>query len=512
MKSAMAFTPTTSTSVEEPGGKSSPPEALLRLSEQTAKIPSLAGREATEILSEVPLFAGLTDEQLGRLAPGAIIHQVEPNSVVVREGDYEETFFIILSGKVLVIAGAETSAARHLGSLSRGEFFGEMAALSGYPRSATVITAEPSLLLEVTKEAFLSLVDHAPSVKAALDQEYKARALKSQLQLTSLFQGVEQAVLDELSEKAVLKSFKKTEIVFREGDPGDSFYLVRNGFAKVSRWKGQEEFVLAYLKGGTFFGEMAILSDEPRSANVVAVTRLEVVQFPREQFLQVLRRYPDVEAKVRKEIEARKKWQQKIQQNVTLATTLKGFVEGGVIGGRDVLMIDLKKCIRCYNCVRACREVHDDGHSRVNLKGIKVGSLLIATSCRHCYDPECMVCPIGAIDRDHTGRVEIKSHCMGIGKCSKGCPNGVISLVNVEAIKKPKGRVTAFLDRFKKRRLPKVVPDGPQPAYLARRKRYSIKCDLCEGFPGPACMGNCPTGAAQRLNPEEYIRYLEQAM
>jgi CRP-like cAMP-binding protein/Fe-S-cluster-containing hydrogenase component 2 len=511
MKSAMAFTPSVPTPVEESEGKGSPALALQRLFEQIEKIPSLAGRDAAEILREVRLFAHLTDEQLGRLAPGATIHQTEPNSVVIREGDYEETFFIILSGKVLVIAGAETPAARHLGSLGKGEFFGEMAALSGYPRSATVITAEPSLLLEVTKEAFLSLVDHAPSAKAALDQEYKARALKSQLQLTSLFQGVEQAVLDELAEKAVLKSFKKTEVVFREGDPGDSFYLVRNGFAKVSRWKGQEEFVLAYLKGGTFFGEMAILSDEPRSASVIAVTRLEVVQFSREEFLQVLRRYPNVEAKVRKEIEDRKKWQQKIQQNVTLAATLKGFVEGGVIGGRDVLMIDLKKCIRCYNCVRACREVHDDGHSRVNLKGIKVGSLLIATSCRHCYDPECMVCPIGAIDRDQTGRVEIKPHCMGIGKCVKGCPNGVISLVNVEAVK-PKGHLAAFLDRFKKRRLPKLVPEGPQPAYLARRRRYSIKCDLCEGFPGPACMGNCPTGAAQRLNPEEYIRYLERAV
>ena len=161
--------------------------------------------------------------------------------------------------------------------------------------------------------------------------------------------------------------------------------------------------------------------------------------------------------------------------------------------------------------VGGCGEVQDDGHSRVNLKGIKVGSLLIATSCRHCYDPECMVCPIGAIDRDQTGRVEIKPHCMGIGKCAKGCPNGVISLVNVEAIKSPKGRLLRYLERFKKRRIPKAVPSGSQPAYLARRKRYSIKCDLCEGFPGPACMGNCPTGAAQRLNPEEYIRYLGRA-
>ena len=115
-----------------------------------------------------------------------------------------------------------------------------------------------------------------------------------------------------------------------------------------------------------------------------------------------------------------------------------------------------------------------------------------------------MVCPIGAIGREASGRVEIKHFCMGIGKCAKGCPYGVISLVSVDQIKKPAGRWGRFTDRFKKRRLPKPDTAGSDPtalARLSRRKRYSIKCDLCEGFPGPACERNCPTGAARRLNP-----------
>jgi CRP-like cAMP-binding protein/Fe-S-cluster-containing hydrogenase component 2 len=487
-----------------------PPLAALEAALQ--RIPGFEKTRVHDLLSRVPLFAGVSEGDLAALTVGATLHQAPSNTAVIRQGEFEETFFIILSGAVQVTA---EEADAPLSRLGPGEFFGEMAALTGYPRSATVTTAEPSLLLEVIKEAFLALVDRSPTVKARVDREYVERSLNNQLRRIPLFADLDTSALDELRTKAILRTFKKGEEVFREGEPGDSFYVVRNGFGKVSRQKGGEEFVINYLKGGTYFGEMALVGNEPRTAGVMAVTRMEVVQFRREDFLGILERYPGVAAKVRREIEERKQWQQRLLQNVTLATTLKGFVEGGVIGGSQVLMIDLKKCIRCYNCVRACSEVHEDGHSRVNLKGMKVGSLLIATSCRHCYNPECMVCPIGAIGREPSGRVEIKSSCMGIGKCAKGCPYGVISMVSVDQIKRPQGWWGRFTDRFKKPRLPKPDPAGPDPtalARLSRRKRYSIKCDLCEGFPGPACERNCPTGAAQRLNPQEYLRYLERSI
>lgn len=504
--------PATPAGADSARGKPGVADAVAALEAELRLISELADKRFHEVLSRVPLFAGVPEGNLAALAPGATLHRALSNTVMIRQGEFEETFFIILSGRVQVTA---EEADAPLGQMGPGEFFGELAALTGYPRAASVTTTEPSLLLEVTKEAFLALVDRSPAVKAQVDREYVERSLNNQLSRIPLFADLDTRALDELRSKAILRTLKKGELVFREGDPGDSFYLVRNGFGKVAHQKGGEEFVLNYLKGGTYFGEMAIIGNEPRTASVMAVTRMEIVQFRREDFLEVLERYPGVAAKVRREIEERRKWQQRILQNVTLATTLKGFVEGGVIGGSQVLMIDLKKCIRCYNCVRACSEVHEDGHSRVNLKGIKVGSLLIATSCRHCYDPECMVCPIGAIGRESTGRVEIKSFCIGVAKCTKGCPHGVISLVSVDQIRKPAGWWGRFTDRFKKRRLPKVDPVGPDPtalARLSRRKRYSIKCDLCEGFPGPACERNCPTGAAQRLNPQEYLRYLERSV
>ena len=493
-------------------GKPGVAEAVAALEAELQSIPALAGKRLHEVLGRVPLFAGVPEGDLALLTPGATLHRAPSNASAIRQGEFEETFFVILAGRVQVTA---EEAHEPLGHLGPGEFFGEMAALTGYPRSATVTTTEPSLLLEVTKEAFLALVDRSPTVKAEVDRQYVERSLDNQLSRIPLFADLDTGALDQFRSKAILRTLKKGELVFREGEPGDSFFLVRNGFGKVSREKGGEEFVINYLKGGTYFGEMAIIGNEPRTASVMAVTRMEVVQFRREDFLEILERHPGVAAKVRREIEERRQWQQRLLQNVTLATTLKGFVEGGVIGGSMVLMIDLKKCIRCYNCVRACSEVHEDGHSRVNLKGMKVGSLLIATSCRHCYNPECMVCPIGAIGREPSGRVEIKHFCIGVGKCAKGCPYGVISMVSVDQIKKPAGRWGRFTDRFKKRRLPKPDPAGLDPTALARvsrRKRYSIKCDLCEGFPGPACERNCPTGAAQRLNPQEYLKYLERSV
>jgi CRP-like cAMP-binding protein len=313
--------PATPAAVDSARGKPGVAEAVAALEAQLRSIPELADARFHEALSGVRLFAGVSEGDLALLAPGAIVHRVPSNTAMIRQGEFEETFFIILSGRVQVTA-EEAEAA--LGRLGPGEFFGELAALTGYPRAATVTTAEPSLLLEISKEAFLALVDRSPAVKAQVDREYVERSLNNQLSRIPLFADLDTKALDALRAKAILKTFKKGELIFREGDPGDSFYLVRNGFGKVSRQKGGEEFVINYLKGGTYFGEMAIIGNEPRTAGVMAVTRMEVVQFRREDFLEILERYPGVAAKVRREIEERKQWQQRLLQNVNLATTLKG--------------------------------------------------------------------------------------------------------------------------------------------------------------------------------------------
>ena len=95
---------------------------------------------------------------------------------------------------------------------------------------------------------------------------------------------------------------------------------------------------------------------------------------------------------------------------------------------QSLLVLDLDKCTRCDNCVRACADAHD-GVTRLVREGLRFDKYLIATSCRQCRDPLCMVgCPVGSIRRRNSLEVIIEDWCIGCGLCAKNCPYGNINL------------------------------------------------------------------------------------
>src|SRR5207245_10347080 len=109
---------------------------------------------------------------------------------------------------------------------------------------------------------------------------------------------------------------------------------------------------------------------------------------------------------------------------------LHSLVSDGVVEGTEVLVIDLDKCIHCSECEEACARRH--GHSRMNRKGMVVGNISIATACRQCQDPICMLCSRAGIARHPNGEVYITESCIGCGICAERCPYGAISIMNID--------------------------------------------------------------------------------
>jgi Fe-S-cluster-containing hydrogenase component 2 len=118
------------------------------------------------------------------------------------------------------------------------------------------------------------------------------------------------------------------------------------------------------------------------------------------------------------------------------------FVDQGLYNAQRLLVLDLEACTRCDECTKACSDTHD-GITRLIREGLRIDKWLVASSCRSCSDPYCLVgCPVDAIHRDGQGKqIQIESHCIGCGLSANNCPYG-----NINMHPRPKGEAAAHRD------------------------------------------------------------------
>jgi Fe-S-cluster-containing hydrogenase component 2 len=162
----------------------------------------------------------------------------------------------------------------------------------------------------------------------------------------------------------------------------------------------------------------------------------------------------------------------------------------------------------------------------MNRKGMVVGNISIATACRHCQDPVCMICSRAGIARLPSGEVYITESCIGCGICADRCPYDNISIIALEHEAHERSTWENFTRFFTKgtgkesgrRTLPMVAAPGPlatRQSYDAVgeiRKKLAIKCDLCAGYNNQACVQACPTGAAFRVQPKQFFGSTEEIL
>ena len=328
----------------------------------------------------------------------------------------------------------------------------------------------------------LSVLQRNRRFKAQLDEKYRQRALDTHLRSVPIFDGITDDFRRQLATRTELVRFEPGQIIFRQGDPAESFYLVRIGFVKVTKSFPGGDLVVAYQARGSYFGEIGLLEDDGRRiATCTAIDHVELVKIGAEEFRDMLQRFPQVAQRLAEAARERKESNQARAE--TARVPIDEFLSQGLMEAQNLLLIDLERCTRCDLCVRACADTHD-GVTRLVRDGLRYDKYLVATSCRSCRDPLCMVgCPVGSIRRRASLEIVIEDWCIGCGLCAESCPYGNINM----------HPFTLETDD----------PESGQKKAVVREK--ATTCDLSADYREPACVYACPHNAAMRVNPNQFF-------
>lgn len=257
-------------------------------------LPAPAPTAAGPALPRVPIFSDLSRDAFLALTGSMVLHRVAAGTTLLHEGDAGEAFYVVASGALAVSKRNERGEATRLARLGEGDFFGEMALLSGAPRAATVAALEDSEVLEFPPAALLALAGQHPHVAGSLKRFYRQRLLANALAVSPVFRPFARA-----DKKRVMARFRAREVavgeeILREGAPSDGLYVVLDGRVDVYTRRTGEPVLVAQLEAGDLFGEMSCLRKAPATANVVVSRAGTLLRLPRAEFDDLVSGYPQI--------------------------------------------------------------------------------------------------------------------------------------------------------------------------------------------------------------------------
>lgn len=545
--------------VEERNRRWDQPFGEERLDAQTVagilSLPIFANVDAAEFQPWLPLDQIIAND--GRL------RRCQRGEVIVRKGDYGNSLFVILEGSVLTFTSAtgiesqgkasrpraswwrpiaqlltrakppeyrptrrsgrggpvaSPAAPSELGkldvddaksrysaiALQPPEVFGELAALTGSPRTATVVAAEAdTLLFELRWQGVRDIRTWSTSFRQHVDKLYRERGLVSRLRECPILHQLDSKALDEIAKESLFETYGKVDwmhrfkrelqadlshvieqetVICEQGDYVDGLLLINRGFARVTERVDYGEQAIDHLSVNDVFGLNEITAMAVGEAGVTlkaglrAIGYVDIIRIPTRLVCKHI--IPNLPTEFRGDRRAAAISEPSALQ---MRQEMMDFlVDHRFINGEKAMVINLDRCIGCDDCVRACATAHDN-NPRFRRHGFAHHNAMVVNACMHCTDPVCLIgCPTGAIHREESsGTVVINdSTCIGCATCANSCPYDNIQMVDI------RDKTGAFL------------LDG-EGQTIAR----ATKCDLCVNqVTGPACVQACPHDALIRID------------
>jgi cAMP-dependent protein kinase regulator len=254
---------------------------LKRGKKLTAKF-RITRENLLSMLREIAIFSELSQQELSLMSSRLQMERYRKGSEIVRQGDMGNKFYIIDSGKVEVAVHDNNSAMeRIVANLSQGDYFGEIALIGEVPRTATCRATTPVWVWVLDKGDFNQLVRSHLDLPEKLD---RAVTNMTMLKRMPLFRELTYKQINMISSMLESRVVPSRTVIIREGEPGDAFYITKSGKVMVTARTDAGEKTVGVIGEAEYFGEIALITDQPRIATVTSISETELLILQKRNF------------------------------------------------------------------------------------------------------------------------------------------------------------------------------------------------------------------------------------
>ncbi|WP_409342241.1 peptidase domain-containing ABC transporter [Paenibacillus sp. MBLB4367] len=245
------------------------------------------------ILDTIPIFQVLSPQEKGEVFASFEKLSFQMGDTIIQAGERGDSFYLILTGKVRMIGKDRDGKELNLGVMESGSHFGQEALLNEELQEHTLRASTKLELLRLSRTAFMQMIDAHPELRGYLLEQLADDAMRKFLKRTALFAPLHHQELRSLLDNMIIKEYAPGQAIVSEGEAGDAFYILRSGKASVLKEsKGNRK--LNEVKAGDFFGELALLTGDPRKASVVADEAVSVFCLVKNDFDKLIMKFPKV--------------------------------------------------------------------------------------------------------------------------------------------------------------------------------------------------------------------------
>ena len=238
----------------------------------------------------LPLFSELDEEAFVETVRQLHYKKLPKDTPLLTEGEAGDFLLIIASGHVNILKGGQRVA-----RLGPTTVLGEMALITGAPRSASAIADEEVEVFELLRRDVQKIAQAKPKIAEELLAYCRKRLIDNLLRTSPLFKRLDAAAHAELLQRFKRVGFAQGQTLIEQGQQGKGLFVIAAGDVQVTTTQDGQTTVLANLGPGNVLGEISLLHAQPTTATVTASSAVGTLFITREDFDTVVSAYPDVQ-------------------------------------------------------------------------------------------------------------------------------------------------------------------------------------------------------------------------